>query len=317
MLIKRKQKCGVNNITTIKTSNESNLHWKKHFQKNPLYFRIYADFEAVNEKDISNIGNETTNIYKQNPVLNGYHIESDLEGILKSGYHKSPLGYNNVDWFVIEVIKLEIEMAFNFKNTNKDISMTDHDEEDYKNNNICRFCEKNIESDKARDHCHLTGNYRGPAHSVCNINVTQDQSILIPFVFHNFSNYDCHTFFKKLVDLKIDKVKFDIIPKTNEEYISVTYGCIRFIDSYRFSSSSLDSLVKTLVDNSKKTLKILKNEIVYNDELLDIVNELLEEDKTTEDLKKDYTNEIEKLEEALLNYMGEKDLKTLKTGFPD
>ena len=40
-------------------------------------------------------------------------------------------------------------------------------------------------------------------------------------------------FFKKLVDKKNDKVKSDIIPKTNEEYISVTYGCIRFIDSYR------------------------------------------------------------------------------------
>ena len=40
-------------------------------------------------------------------------------------------------------------------------------------------------------------------------------------------------FFIKLVDKKNDKVKSDIIPKTNEEYISVTYGCIRFIDSYR------------------------------------------------------------------------------------
>ena len=34
-------------------------------------------------------------------------------------------------------------------------------------------------------------------------------------------------------------------------------------------------------------------------------------------MKKDYPNEINKLEEALLNYMGENDLKILKTGFPD
>ena len=61
-------------------------------------------------------------------------------------------------------------------------------------------------------------------------------------------------FFKELVDEKNDKVKLDFIPKTNEEYISVTYGCIRFIDSYRFLSSSFDSLVRTLVDNSHKTL---------------------------------------------------------------
>ena len=103
MLMKHKQKCGDGNITTIKTSNESHLHWKKHFHKNPLYFRIYADFEADNEKDNSVIGNKTKNIYKQNPVLNGYHIVSELNDVLKSDYYKSPLGYNNVDWFVDEV----------------------------------------------------------------------------------------------------------------------------------------------------------------------------------------------------------------------
>ena len=72
-------------------------------------------------------------------------------------------------------------------------------------------------------------------------------------------------FFKTFVDKKKDKVDFEIIPKTNKEYICVTYGCIRFIDSYRFLSSGFDSLVKTLVDNSHKTLKNLKEEIVDND----------------------------------------------------
>ena len=115
MLIKHKQKCGIDNITTIKTSNESHLQWKKHFHKNPLYFRIYADFEADNQKDNSIVGNKTTNIYKQNPVLNGYHIVSKLEDVLKSDYYKSPLSYNNIDRFVDEVIKLENKMAFFLK----------------------------------------------------------------------------------------------------------------------------------------------------------------------------------------------------------
>ena len=47
-------------------------------------------------------------------------------------------------------------MAFFSKNTKKDINMTEKDERDFKNNNSCRFCEKNIESNKVRDHCHLT-----------------------------------------------------------------------------------------------------------------------------------------------------------------
>ena len=328
MLMKHKPKCENNDITSIKTSNESHLHWKKHFHKNPLYFRIHADFEADNEKDDSVVDNKTTNIYKQNPVLNGYHIVSELEDVLKSNYYQSPLGYDNVDWFVDEVIKLKNKMTFYFKNTNKDIIMTQENEEDFKNNNNCGFCEKEIITDKVRDHCHLTGKYRGPAHSKCNINVTQKQSNFIPFLFHNFSNYDCHMFFKKLVDKKNDKVKFDIIPKTNEEYISVTYGCIRFIDSYRFLSSSLDSLVKTLVDNSDKRLRDFKDEIVDNDETLDIVSKieenyteeilnLEEDDRTIKNLKKYYLEGIENLEEALLNYMGENDLKILKRGFPD
>ena len=115
--------------------------------------------------------------------------------------------------------------------------MTEEDEEDYRNNNVCQFCERNIVSDKVRDHRHLTGKYRGPAHSECNINVTQDESNFIPFSFHNFSSYDCHMFFKKLAVKKNEKMKFDIIPKTNEEYISVTYVCIRFLDRYRFLSN--------------------------------------------------------------------------------
>ena len=133
-------------------------------------------------------------------------------------------------------------------------------------------------------------------------------------------------FFKKLVDKKNDEIIFDIIPKTNEEYISVTYGCIRFIDSYRFLSSGLDSLVKALVDNSDKRLKDIKDEIFDNDEILDIVSKienytevlnLEEDDRTIKNLKKYYPEEIEILEEALLNYRGENDLKILKTGFPD
>ena len=119
----------------------------------------------------------------------------------------------------------------------------------------------------------MTGKYRGLAHGKCNINVTQKQSNFIPFVFHNFSNYDCHIFFKKLVDKRNEKLKF-IISKTNEEYISVTFGCIRFIDSYRFLSSSLDKIVETLVDNSHKTLKNFKKELAGDDNIINIVNEM-------------------------------------------
>ena len=77
--------------------------------------------------------------------------------------------------------------------------MTQVDKEDFDNNNICRFSKKEILSDKVRDHCHLIGKYRGPAHNTSNINVKQKDSSFLPFALHNFSNYDSHMFFTRLV----------------------------------------------------------------------------------------------------------------------
>ena len=59
--------------------------------------------------------------------------------------------------FVDEVINLKNRMAFYFKNTKEDIILTEKDEEILKMNNVCTFCDNIIESDKVRDHCHLTG----------------------------------------------------------------------------------------------------------------------------------------------------------------
>ena len=178
-----------------------------------------------------------------------------MNDILQSGFYHSPLDYNNVDWFVSEIIELENKMNFYFKNIKNDIIMTQENEEHFRDKSICWFCEQEILNNKVRDHCHLTSKYRGPAHYKCNINVKQKQSNFIPFALHHSSNYDCHLFFKTLIDRKPDSVCLNVIPQTNEEYISVTYGCIRFFDSYRFSSTGLDSLVKTLNEVDFKVLK--------------------------------------------------------------
>ena len=60
----QKPNCEKIDLITTRTSDESYLHWKDQFHKNPFYFGIYADFEADNEFDNSSIGNKTTNIYK-------------------------------------------------------------------------------------------------------------------------------------------------------------------------------------------------------------------------------------------------------------
>ena len=262
VLKKHKDRCEQQDFTAIKLSLDKQLNWKKHYQKVPLYFRIYADFECNNSPVDTNIGEHTTNIYKQNPVCNGYYIVSDLPSVLQSGY-VSNFGPNNVDWFVDEIIKLENKMNFYFKNTNVELNMLPEDEYNFENSDKCWFCELPFESTKVRDHCHLTGKYRGAAHESCNINVKKQQSGFIPVMFHNFSKYDCHLFFKTLLS-KSKSQKLKVIPKTNEDYISVNFGCIRFIDSYRFLQSSLDSLVKSL----QADLVLLNKEFPENVDLL-------------------------------------------------
>ena len=86
-------------------------------------------------------------------------------------------------------------------------------------------------------------------------------------------------------------------------------------------SSSLDKLFPTLVDNSHKKLKNLKKDVIGDDNILNIINEienLIDKTKRNQSisiLKKKYPDKINELEEALLNYMAEHDLKILKKNF--
>ena len=124
-------------------------------------------------------------------------------------------------------------------------------------------------------------------------------------------------FFRKIVDEKNDKVKFDIIPKSKEDLFSVINGFIRFIDSYRFLSNTSYKLLESIVDNSHESLKKLKKEITGVNIIINIVKvteKLLgkdENNRTIEYLKKENPDKIIELEEAVNKYMGESDPKIL------
>ena len=100
-------------------------------------------------------------------------------------------------------------------------------------------------------------------------------------------------FFKTLIDKKPDNVNLTVIPKTNEDYISVNYGCLRFVDSYRFKQESLDKLAETL---QEEDFNILKVEFGDNWQL---INKKLaypyENFKSLEDYKKDISNLSKKI----------------------
>ena len=54
---------------------------------------------------------------------------------------------------------------------NKRLIMTSQEEEIYNNSQICWICKQELNMDKVRDHCHVTGRFRGAAHNKCNINL--------------------------------------------------------------------------------------------------------------------------------------------------
>ena len=126
---------------------------------------------------------------------------------------------------------------------------------------VCHICLERfkLEDRKVRDHCHYTGEYRGVAHSNCNLQYKKPG--YIPVIFHNLSGYDAHLFIR---ELSKHTGRMGVIAKNKEDYISfsakVEVGSridkngmevpvemdLRLIDSYRFMSSSLDSLVNSL-----------------------------------------------------------------------
>ena len=133
----------------------------------------------------------------------------------------------------------------------KAMRMTRDDWYAHINSTTCHVCAKPLEGDSVRDHCHITGNYRGAAHNACNLKLRLNpKTTTIPVVFHNLRGYDSH-----LLMQAISKVegRISCIPNNTEKYISFSLGQLRFIDSAQFLLASLDRLVAA---NSPEAFKI-------------------------------------------------------------
>ena len=87
----------------------------------------------------------------------------------------------------------------------------------FQQSNICWICKKLIDNDeeKVRDHCHVTGKFRGRANWNCNINLQLTKKV--PVIFHNLRGYDSHLIFNELD--KFD-VKIKVIPNGLEKYMA-------------------------------------------------------------------------------------------------
>ena len=70
--------------------------------------------------------------------------------------------------------------------------MTNEDEEIYKNSHICWIYTQELNTYRVKDHCHVTGKFRGAAHNKCNLKLRIPRKLTT--VFHNLQGYDGHNF---------------------------------------------------------------------------------------------------------------------------
>ena len=277
------------------------LYFKNFYKKMRLPFVVYADFEACTE-GISTChpdDNESyTNQYqKHTPCYFCYYIKCVDDDVFPPLLRHYTIGKQDENVGKIFVKKLEryikeIYQKFKFK---KDMRITQAQEREFQSETVCHICEKLLNGEKVRDHCHLTGRYRGAAHNHCKLCFKLPK--FYPVIFHNLSGYDTHMFIK---DLAETPGEINCISKTEENYISFSKmivvdtfeerveareNCfefghtvnnikvkrqIRFIDSFKFMTSSLAELAGNLSQHCNlerhfegKQLELVKRKGVY------------------------------------------------------
>ena len=126
------------------------------------------------------------------------------------------------------------------------------EEDQFEPSNNCWICEKLIADDneKVRYHYHVTGKFRDTAHWSGNINFQLTKKVSV--IFDNLRGYDRHLIF---YEFNKSDVKIDVIPNRLENrWHFFKWKLLIVIDSMQFMNSSLEKLVKNLLDNGFKYL---------------------------------------------------------------
>jgi hypothetical protein len=158
-------------------------------------FTVYADFEALTVPRART--NPDTEPAKTLPISVCLKLVSTLPQVLNLPY-ESYLGNDVVAWFLSRLIanrNMTHEYLFDLHR----LIMTEADQLDYDGAIFCYICGKEFPGEhanrkrglwKVRDRDHITGTYRGAAHSQCNLSLRTRYKI--PLFVINFRGYDSH-----------------------------------------------------------------------------------------------------------------------------
>ena len=186
---------------------EAIIEFENYFKQLPVLFKIYADFEC-NLKDVKIYkGSYSKKYHDHVPCSYAYKIVC-----IDDKFSKPIVIYRgeNAAYEFIKAILKEYKYCKKLmkKDFNKNLIMSEELEFLFKQSNSCYICKKSIDNDneKVRNHCHVTGKFRGATHWSCNINFQLTKKI--PVIFHNLRVYDSHLIFCELdkFDVKIDVI---------------------------------------------------------------------------------------------------------------
>ena len=309
LLDKHLELCGNNEAVRIKMLEEGTfVYFKNNHKMMDMPFVIYADFESIMrairkiqkmKKKMKKKKTYTKKKQKHIPASFCYYVKCSFDDNLSKVVEFTATSENE-DVAKKFVDELEQEVKSIYKDhPPKKMIFTKKDNAKYKKSESCWMCGGGFTDQdcKVRDHCHYTGKFRGAAHNSCNKKYRRPK--FTPVIFHNLSGYDAHLFIK---NLGVSEGNIDCIPNNEEKYISFTKHVevdrftkdekevivtreLRFIDSFKFMSFSVNKLVKNLGEgdfvNMKKYfngehLQLLKRKGVYPYEWLDSVERLNE-----------------------------------------
>ena len=252
-------------VKTEMPGEGTTLSFKNYNRSMRVPFIVYADFESF-IKPIDTCGPNPENSYtkqyqKHTPSSFCYYIKCFDDEV----YYQNPVTYTastdneDVAQIFVNMLEEDVKSIYNRFSTPKEMIFGAKEREEFDEATECWICHGELGLDRIRDHCHLTGKYRGAAHNKCNLQYRRPK--FIPVVFHNLSGYDSHLFIK---NLGVTEGNINCIPNNEEKYISFSKDIVvgeytskngkivdikqqlRFIDSFKFVASSLDKLVENL-----------------------------------------------------------------------
>jgi len=213
---------------------------------------IYADFESLCVPPKKKSGGQAIVLNEHSP--SGYCLAisdsyAKKREIIKYSLYRGP---NSMNKFLEELYQISGDLLNENETTKAPMQkLTKKELKRFQTSSTCHICERKMDnSEKVKDHCHITGKFRNAAHHSCNSKYLQPKKI--PVVMHSFKTFDLQLLLSNISHFPEESV--DVIPSNSEKFLSIITSKFYFVDSLMHLSASLSKLVENLnpLDSPRK-----------------------------------------------------------------